>query len=64
MKQLILNCPFCGSEAGMRIHEDWKVICTNFTKSCPIVSTNWYETEEKAIATWNTRIGPERGKNP
>ena len=47
----LLPCPFCGGEAALAygVYDRWI-----FCKKCG-ASTKQYETNEEAIAAWNTR---------
>jgi hypothetical protein len=49
-------CPFCGTTpfCGSDAH-GWAVLCANSVcDPCP--TTSYHDSEEKAIATWNTRV--------
>ena len=49
-------CPFCGGEARSvskySNNKKWKYFCECWLCSC---RTQYFETEEKAIKTWNRR---------
>jgi len=56
-KQLILTCPFCGSDGEVKRTIGWHgyqyrvecEYCRNRTRSC--------KSKKKAIETWNARLG-------
>lgn len=54
------NCPFCGYYAALesdmqRQSEQHCIQCSN--KKCSVFPiTNFFETEEEAISTWNSRV--------
>lgn len=52
------TCPWCGSEAEVYQTEGrWVVRCTS-VGGCPVIPYSWtFETKEKAIEAWNTRLG-------
>ena len=51
-------CSWCGSEGRLKVcNGKYSVVCSH-TNWCEVVPWTWqYDTEEKAIATWNTRKG-------
>lgn len=57
MEQL-KSCPFCGGEARVKIGIYSKLVfvrCSNYT-SCKVnPTTEWFDTEKKAIEAWNRR---------
>ena len=67
----LLSCPFCGGEAVLRVMEcikpsgekfnQYMVECSNDCEEDPtcFASTGWEDSEEAAIAVWNTRINQQ-----
>lgn len=57
-------CPFCGSESKLVTHSFWNEKEQNFSDktysvkccNCSVETYQFYETEEKAAESWNTRI--------
>jgi len=59
MKNNLLPCPFCGSQAFIEEHDPeyqdpfpYRIICMN--TDCPGAHV-WEESEKAAIKAWNTR---------
>ena len=66
----LLPCPFCGGEA-IAIHEHkWWVACRECKAENGFIGMDmsgnygYFDTEEQAIAAWNTRVDVERGAIP
>ena len=57
----LLPCPFCGGEAIVYTDEETNCYMIGCKSNCAVEPmTEWCETEENAIAQWNTRKPMER----
>ena len=56
----LLPCPFCGGEAVV-YDDDYNHYAIGCKLCCDVTPiTTWEDTEEKAVAIWNTRKPMER----
>jgi hypothetical protein len=63
MSEKLKPCPFCGTPAAVQrkvSRAAWLIYCPSEVHVCPVVvETDWFESEERAIAAWNTRKQPQ-----
>ena len=50
-------CPFCGSEAILRVDSGYLFYIQCMNLACTARDTRWFKSEEEAIKAWNSRIG-------
>lgn len=62
-EKTLLSCPFCGAEAHIETHRFYEEKTKDFTSktygvicdNCRTSGRQFYESEEEAINSWNTR---------
>lgn len=60
----LLNCPFCGGEAVIRVNMGNEYIFPIHKRGCVIKPDTWLQSSlpiKKQIKAWNTRTPKERG---